>query len=54
MCQKLQMQKIEIIALYKDSQNVIERLQRRGVVELINIEDERLCQDKHKRKHRRI
>lgn len=39
---KLQMQKIEIIALYKDSQNVIERLQRRGVVELINIEDERL------------
>ena len=41
MCQKLQMQKIEIIALYKDSQNVIERLQRRGVVELINIEDER-------------
>lgn len=39
---KLQMQKIEIIALYKDSQNVVERLQRRGVVELINIEDERL------------
>ena len=39
---KLQMQKIEIIALYKDSQNVIERLQRRGVVELINLEDERL------------
>lgn len=39
---KLQMQKIEIAALLKDSQNMIERLQRRGVVELVNIEDDRL------------
>ena len=39
---KLQMQKIEMIALYKDSQNIIERLQRRGVLELLNEEDENL------------
>ena len=39
---KLQMQKIERAALLKDSQNIIERLQRRGVVELVNIEDDRL------------
>lgn len=39
---KLQMQKIEIIALLKDSKNVIERLQRRKAVELINIDDENL------------
>lgn len=36
------MQKIEIAALLKDSQNIVERLQRRGAVELINIEDERM------------
>lgn len=39
---KLQMQKIEIIALLKDSKNVIERLQRRKAVELINIDDDKL------------
>ena len=36
------MQKIEIIALLEDSQKVIERLQRRGVVELNTCRDERL------------
>ena len=36
------MQKIEIIALLRDSKKIIERLQRRGVVELCNIEDERV------------
>lgn len=39
---KLQMQKIEIIALLKDSKNVIERLQRRKAIELINIDDDKL------------
>lgn len=37
---KLQMQKIEIVALLEDSQNLIERLQRRGVVELYDDDDE--------------
>lgn len=36
------MQKIEIIALLTDSKKIIERLQRRGVVELCNIDDERV------------
>lgn len=39
---KLEMKKIEIAALLKDSKRMIERLQRRGVVELQNIEDENL------------
>lgn len=37
---KLQMQKLEIVALLEDSQKLIERLQRRGVVELYNDDDE--------------
>lgn len=36
---KLNMQKIEIITLLKDGQNVIERLQRRRAVELVNVDD---------------
>lgn len=36
------MQKIEIIALLEDSKNLIERMQRRGVVEIIDIDDEEL------------
>ena len=39
---KLKFKKIEIIALITDSKNVVERLQRRGAVELVNIEDEEL------------
>ena len=39
---KLAMKKIEIVALLCDSKNIIERLQRRGVVELTNISDENL------------
>lgn len=39
---KLKFKKIEIIALITDSKNVVERLQRRGAVELENIEDENL------------
>lgn len=37
---KLTMQKIEIAALLTDSKKILERLQRRGVVELYNCEDE--------------
>ena len=40
---KLAMKKIEIVALLCDSKNIIERLQRRGVVELTNITDEGLA-----------
>ncbi len=36
------MQKIEIIALIEDSKNLIERMQRRGVVELFCNDDEKL------------
>lgn len=36
------MQKIEIIALSSDSKRIMERLQRRGVVELCNLSDENL------------
>ena len=36
------MQKIEIIGLLQDSKKIVERLQRRGVVELTDFEDERL------------
>ena len=36
------MQKIEIIALSEDSKRIIERLQRRGIVELCNLSDEGL------------
>ncbi len=36
------MQKIEIVALLCDSKKIIERLQRRGIVELTDIQDERL------------
>ena len=39
---KLAMKKIEIISLLADSQGIIERLQRRGVVEPVNIEEENL------------
>ena len=37
---KLRMQKIEMIALLEDSQKIVERLQRRGVMELIRSDDE--------------
>ena len=37
---KLRMQKIEMVALLEDSQKIIERLQRRGVMELIRSDDE--------------
>ncbi|MGI6264747.1 MAG: V-type ATP synthase subunit I [Acutalibacteraceae bacterium] len=36
------MQKIELIALMQDSQSIVERLQRRGVVELETVDDPRL------------
>ncbi len=39
---KLEMEKIEIIALLKDSQSIIHRLQRRGVVEIYNNEVEEI------------
>lgn len=39
---KLPMKKVEIIALFSDSKKIIERLQRRGVVEPENVEEERL------------
>lgn len=39
---KLPMKKIEIIALLSDGQKIVERLQRRGVVELSNISDDEL------------
>ncbi|MBQ6021207.1 MAG: V-type ATP synthase subunit I [Clostridia bacterium] len=39
---KVEMKKIEIIALLSDSKRLIERLQRRGVVEFCDIKDERL------------
>ena len=39
---KAEMKKIEIIALLSDSKKLIERLQRRGVVEFCDITDERL------------
>lgn len=39
---KLKMQRIEIIALLKDSQNIIERLQRRSAVELIDIDNDEI------------
>lgn len=39
---KVEMKKIEIIALLSDSKKLIERLQRRGVVEFCDITDERL------------
>ncbi len=39
---KLQMQRIEIIALSADSKNIVERLQRRGAVELTDETDEKI------------
>ena len=39
---KLKMQKIEIIGLMQDSKKIVERLQRRGIVELTDIKDDRL------------
>lgn len=39
---KLAMQKIEILALLSDSQKIIERLQRRGVVEFFSPDEEEL------------
>ena len=36
---KVKMQKIEMIALLKDSKSIMERLQRRGVVEIYKTED---------------
>lgn len=40
---KLQMKKIEMIALLEDSKSIIERLQRRGVMEIYNCDDEELA-----------
>lgn len=40
---KLEMQKIEAVALLKDGENIINRLQRRGVVEIYNNEDDELA-----------
>ena len=37
---KLTMQKIEIVALLTDSKKIVERLQRRGVLELTRFDDE--------------
>ncbi len=39
---KLQMKKIEMIALLKDSKSIVERLQRRGVMEIHSTENEEL------------
>lgn len=39
---KVRMKKIEIIAFLKDSRSIMERLQRRGVVELSDVSDENL------------
>lgn len=40
---KVKMKKIEIIAFFKDCRNIIERLQRRGVVEITDTNDEKLA-----------
>lgn len=39
---KLQMKKIEMIALLKDSKSIVERLQRRGVMEIYSTENDEL------------
>ena len=39
---KVQMQKIEMIALLKDSKSIVERLQRRGVMEIYHASDNEL------------
>jgi V/A-type H+-transporting ATPase subunit I len=39
---KMPMQKVEIIAMASDRKSILERLQRRGVLELCDIEDEKL------------
>lgn len=39
---KLHMCKIEIVSLLRDSRSIVERLQRRGVVELTDVSDDRL------------
>ncbi len=43
---KVEMRKIEIVALNRDRKKIIERLQRRKAVEISQIEDERLLKIK--------
>ena len=45
---KLHMCKIEIVSLLRDSRSIVERLQRRGVVELTDVSDDRLVKIERK------
>ena len=47
---KLQMQKIEMIALLKDSKSIVERLQRRGVMEIHSTDNDVLLNIRNNRK----